>query len=429
MVAGEATSSVEIVARCAKMLGRNWPWLRPLAVRYSAAFSGRTRPRFCDIAAFLRADRSLQYAWRTHRRELAVAEWLAAPSAMQPVAALENLAVPGLSSVGELAEWLALSPAELEWFADLKGLAARSRDAQLQHYNAYVLRKRSGGVRVIEAPKLRIKQMQRRILRRILDAVPTHESVHGFVPGRSIRTFAEPHSGRAIVLRIDLASFFPSVRAARVEAIFRTLGYPEPVSQALTGLCTTASPRLCRQNAQLEHAELQATRLLFARPHLPQGAPTSPALANLCMYRADCRLSALARSAAASYTRYADDLAFSGDARFLRGCERFRDQVAAILLEEGFAVNHRKTRIMRNGVRQHLGGLTVNARVNIPRDTFDDFKAMLHNCVIAGPADQNRSGYPDFCAHLLGRLSFFEMIDPSRSEKLRRKFEQIDWSL
>ena len=428
MLAGDASNGVEIVAYCAKTLGRNWPWLRPMAVRYGAAFSGRTRPRFCDVTAFLRADKSFQYAWRRHQHELAVAEWLPALAGMQPVAALARLAIPSLPSVGELAEWLALSPAELEWFADLKGLAARSRDAQLQHYNAYVLRKRSGGVRVIEAPKLRLKQMQRKILRQILDAVPVHEAVHGFMPGRSIRSFAEPHAGRALVLRMDLASFFPSVRAARVEAIFRTLGYPELVSRALTGLCTTASPRLCWQNVQLESAGLRTTRLLYARPHLPQGAPTSPALANFCMYRADCRLGALARSAGASYTRYADDLAFSGDARFAQSSDRFGDRVAAILLEESFGVHYRKTRSMRRSVRQHLAGLTVNARVTISRDTFEDFKATLHNCVVAGPEKQNRSALPNFRAHLLGRLSFFEMIDPTRSEKLRKQFERIDWT-
>jgi RNA-directed DNA polymerase len=90
--------------------------------------------------------------------------------------------------------------------------------------------------------------------------------------------------------------------------------------------------------------------MLYAHPHLPQGAPTSPALANLMGYRLDRRLSGLANSADAVYTRYADDLAFSGGAAFNRGVERFSAHAAAVALEEGFSVNHHKTRVMRQGV-------------------------------------------------------------------------------
>ncbi len=89
--------------------------------------------------------------------------------------------------------------------------------------------------------------------------------------------------------------------------------------------------------------QLYETRTLYARPHLPQGAPASPALANICMYRADCRLAGLAQSAGAHYTRYADDLAFSGNKPFEKCAERFSTHVAAILLEEDLHVNHRKT--------------------------------------------------------------------------------------
>src|SRR6185437_9583766 len=135
--------------------------------------------------------------------------------------------------------------------------------------------------------------------------------------------------------------------------------------------------------------QIPDARALYARPHLPQGAPTSPALANLCLYRADCRLAGLAKSAEAEYTRYADDLAFSGGDAFERCVERFSTHVAAILFEEGFSVHHRKTRIMRQGVRQHLAGLVSNRCMNVARSDFDRLKATLTNCVRLGPASQN----------------------------------------
>ena len=116
---------------------------------------------------------------------------------------------------------------------------------------------------------------------------------------------------------------------------------------------------------------MAAARHLYAWPHLPQGAPTSPALANICAYRIDCRLTGLAEASGAVYTRYADDLAFSGGEDFERSAERFAIRAAAILLEEGFQVHHRKTRIMRQGVRQYLAGVVINEHVNVIRRDYD----------------------------------------------------------
>lgn len=169
------------------------------------------------------------------------------------------------------------------------------------------------------------------------------------------------------------------------------------------------------------------TRLLYCRPHLPQGAPSSPALANLCSYRADCRLRGLAKSAGVQFTRYADDLAFSGSRDFERHIERFSTHVAAILLEEGFDVNFRKTRVMRHGVRQHLAGVVVNRHMNVMRTDFDRLKATLTNCVRLGPDGQNRERHPAFRSHLEGRVAFIEMINPAKGKRLRAIFEQIRW--
>ncbi len=165
----------------------------------------------------------------------------------------------------------------------------------------------------------------------------------------------------------------------------------------------------------------------FARPHLPQGAPTSPALANLTAYRLDCRLSGLAKTAGAIYTRYADDLAFSGNEGFNRGVERFAAHAAAIALEEGFSVNHHKTRIMRQGVRQQLAGVVVNRKGNLRRRDLELLEATLTNCVRGGPGSQNRERVPDFRAHLQGRIGFVEMVNPAQGQRLRTLFDAIRW--
>jgi hypothetical protein len=202
------------------------------------------------------------------------------------------------------------------------------------------------------------------------------------------------------------------------------------VADLLGGICTNAVPRHVWNTAASEAnpSQLQEARILHTRPHLPQGAPTSPALANVCVYRVDCRLTGLAHSAGAQYTRYADDLAFSGGDEFDRRVERFSTHVAAVLLEEGFSVNHRKTRIMRQGVRQRLAGLVANQRMNVMRIDFDRLKATLHNCVRLGPQSQNRTGHPRFRAHLDGRIGWVESVNPDKGQRLRAIFDRIGWS-
>jgi retron-type reverse transcriptase len=361
---------------------------------------------------------------------LEVDQWLAESQRMQPIAAAAKWDIPAIESAGALADWLQLDHGELAWFADLKGLAYKINQPRLRHYRYQIRTKRSGSSRLIEAPKVHLKKLQRQILAGILDRIPPHPAAQGFLKGRSIKTFVAPHVGQRVVLRMDLQDFFPSIAGARIQALFRTMGYPESVADLLGGICTNATPHAVWKAAALDipAAQLRDARALYARPHLPQGAPSSPALANLCAYRVDCRLAGLAKSAGAEYTRYADDLAFSGGDAFERRAERFAAHVAAILHEEGFRVHHRKTRIMRQGVRQHLAGLVANRRLNVVRADFDRLKAILTNCVRLGPESQNRDARPYFRAHLEGRVGFVASIHPAKGQRLRAIFERIRWS-
>jgi RNA-directed DNA polymerase len=240
-------------------------------------------------------------------------------------------------------------------------------------------------------------------------------------------TFAAPHVRRHVVLSMDLENFFPAFPAARVQAVFRTLGYPEQVADRLGGICSNVVPRSLWNDrpAGIDSENWREARELYARPHLPQGAPTSPAIANITAFRLDCRLSGLARSAGAVYTRYADDLAFSGGEEFSRIIERFSVHAAAIALEEGFDVNHHKTRIMRRGVRQNLAGIVVNEQISLRRRDLEILEATLINCARFGPDSQNREGLADFRAHLQGRIGFVEMVSHAKAQRLREVFDTI----
>ena len=422
-----------VAARLVHVLGRNWRWMRPLTGRYLETFAGRIRPRRREVVGFLRGDSGLVEACQKYGHQIKILHRITGAQSMQPVAAAKTWPIPHIETVGALAEWLELTPSELGWLADLKGLGYKRPQERLEHYHYRVLAKASGSIRLIETPKPRLKDLQRRILSAILDRIPSHPAVHGFVKGRSIQSFAAPHVGQRVVLRMDLENFFPTFPGARVQSFFRTIGYPEAVADLLGGIATNSMPYgawrdvIKQPGFPLGPQELWHVRAMYARPHLPQGAPTSPSLANLCSYRLDCRLSGLARSAGAAYTRYADDLAFSGGESFDRCVERFAIHVAAILMEEGFTVQHRKTRIMRQSVRQHLAGLVTNQRLNVRRSDFDVLKAILTNCVRHGSGTQNREGHPHFREHLEGRIGFVESIHSEKGRRLRAIFDRIEW--
>ena len=429
LLSGEFTAE-RMIERANRTLGRPWSWLPPLVRRILNHFGEKKRPRLRELSRLMAKDRGFRSACSRHKRQFRIEHYVNESPVMQPVPPATEWDLPALTTLGELAQWLSLQISELDWLADLHGWASKNSNAALSHYPHRILDKKPGGIRLLEAPKAKLKTTQRKILAEILEQVPAHPAAHGFVKGRSVKTFLEPHVGTAVLLRMDLRNFFPSFGAARIQAVFRTLGYPESVADTLGGLCTTAAPSSVWKHADASDSgvdEKLEARTLYGKSHLPQGAPTSPAIANICAYRMDCRLSGLAKAAGAKYTRYADDLAFSGAGDFDRRVERFSPHVAAVVIEEGFSVHHRKTRIMRRGVRQHLAGLVTNDKLNLMRPDFDLLKAILTNCARSGPASQNRAGHPNFRAHLEGRVAYAEQVNPQKARRLRPTLNLIDW--
>ncbi len=220
---------------------------------------------------------------------------------------LDMCALPDLPTMPDLAQWLGLPLDRLLWLSPETPLGS-------EHYRYKLQPKRTGGLRLLEIPKVDLKRVQRTIHAGLLQHVPVHEAAHGFVAKRSVATHAAAHAGQAVVIKFDLQDFFGSIRAAQVAAVWRTLGYPSGVARCLVTLCTHRTAQMVvermRDDGGLDW--LGAKRLRAA--HLLQGAPTSPALANLCAFGLDLRLDGLAWVFGAAYTRYADDLVFSGSA-------------------------------------------------------------------------------------------------------------------
>ncbi|MDB4992858.1 MAG: RNA-directed polymerase protein [Myxococcaceae bacterium] len=257
-------------------------------------------------------------------------------------------------------------------------------------------RGRGGGKRAIAAPRATLRKAQRVLLHAILDKVPAHAAAHGFVKGRGTVTNAKPHLGAAVVVKLDLVDFFPTVHYRRVAGLFEMLGYGEAVSNLLASLCT--------YRPVLEDGTVAWPGVM------PQGAPTSPAIANLVCRRLDARLSALAKRANAVYTRYADDLTFSFAAEPEK-LGRFLWWVDQICQQEGFTENTGKRRVLRKKNQQRITGIVVNAELAIPRRDRRRFRAILHNVKKNGLAAEAK-GKPDLAAYLRGFAAYVKMVQP-----------------
>lgn len=388
---------------------------------------GYPRPpwdRWRELAAWLDAQPGL---------EAALGEQFAATPRrcllFQPAMGAMPWPVPAIATSGELAHLLDLGIRELAWFADVRSLERTATVEQLRHYRYRWIPKSDGANRLLEAPKLRLRRLQRLILRAILDHVPAHPAAHGFVAGRSAISFARVHAGAAVLVRLDLSDFFTSIAAGRVFGVFRTAGYPEDVAYMLTGLTTNAVPAAIWQDLARPAGtgELQRHFMLgkrLAAPHLPQGAPTSPTLANLCAYRLDRRLSGLAERFGLRYGRYADDLAFSGSPT-RAGTKRLIELAGTIVAEEGFALNPAKTSVMTQGGRQRLTGMVVNRHPNLSRTEYDHLRATLHNAAEHGLDAQNRERKARFGEHLAGRVSWVAAVNPERGRALRQLLAEV----
>ena len=417
-----------MVRRTAVALGhaRAPRWIGTLVGEVLAAYRDAPRDRPRELAGFLRTTAGWARGQATEPPPRVVA-WQPAPTQ----AVRRPRGVTDLPDLTALARLLDLDQGEVAWFVDAHRLE-RTVGEQLRHYR-WTTVDRPGGVRLLAAPKPRLKEAQRRVLRHVLQPLPVHDAAHGCVPGRSVRTAISPHAGAEAVLQLDLEAFFAGVSAGRVHGLLTgAAGLTEPVAHAVTGLVTTVVPRAVWRSVPVPttpEARDRHSRLgrRLAVPHLPQGAPTSPALANLACARLDRRLAGLAASFGAAYTRYVDDLTFSGGAGIARG--RLADLVGEVVAEEGFRLNPAKTRSTPSAQRQSVLGAVVNSRPQLPRRERDALRALLHNCATHGWTTQVRDRDPaTFRDHVLGRVAWAASIDPASGARLHALAARIDWT-
>lgn len=277
---------------------------------------------------------------------------------------------------------------------------------RVSHYVSFAVPKRSGGERIIMAPKRELKALQRQLNALLVNRLPVGEPAHGFRAGRSIATNAQAHAGKAVVVRLDIQDFFPSLHVGRVRGLLVALGYSYPVATSLAVLMTESQRQPVQVDGEVFHVPVGSR-------HAVQGAPTSPGLANAIAMKLDHRLLGLARAHGFAYTRYADDMCFSGDdpAR----AQRLIQWAESIVRDEGFRLNRAKTCVMTQAGAQRVAGVTVNQSPGWSRRQRRLLRAELHRAAKQAPADAA------LWQRLKGKLAFVRMLNPAHAEGLARR--------
>ena len=270
-----------------------------------------------------------------------------------------------------------------------------------QFYNTVKIPKKSGGSRIIEMPSDTLKDIQKWILKNILENMEISKFCYGFCKGKSIYDNASMHVGKKCVVNMDLKDFFSTIKQEDVFYLFYRRGYTKKISYYLS-------------------------KLLTKNGILPQGSPASPMISNIVAKHLDDRLVKLAEKYKVTYSRYADDITFSGE----NNVKNIIPIVNEIVKEENFFVNNQKTRYSYFYQRQEVTGLIVNKRVAVPREYIKKLKQDIYYCKkfgVISHLEKTNNQKHFFKEHIYGRVYFVNMINKELGRELLKDLDSIEW--
>jgi len=320
---------------------------------------------------------------------------------------LETLAknkLPILQNILGLANELEMS------VNDLRFLSYDRKLSKVSHYITYGIKKKTGGIRKISAPMPKLKKAQRAILEKILNRITISKNAHGFASGKSIVTNATPHIGEDIVVNMDLKNFFPTIDFKRVFGLFKKLGFSPQISTVLSLICTMPDEEKIKVHGEVRY-------LNTGKRYLPQGAPTSPMITNIICRRMDARMEGIAKNLGFRYTRYADDMSFSGPNSARKIINKLLWQTKSVVISEDFKLHPDKTRVMANGQRKEVTGIVVNEKANISKKRLKEFRALLFQIEKDGIAGKKWGASADVLDSILGFARYIHMVDPQKGKK------------
>jgi RNA-directed DNA polymerase len=305
-------------------------------------------------------------------------------------------------------------------------------------YREFTIPKKSGGTRRICAPRIALLKLQRDILRLLQHDYRPRAHVHGFVSGhqRSIVSNARQHVRKRWVLNLDLEDYFETIHFGRIRGRLMAppYQYPDKIAQFISHIA-------CFPTEKEVNGSIRNTSVL-----MPGGA-LSPILANIVTDRLDAELSRYCRQLGCTYTRYADDISISSNRRtFPAPIGRFTstesqnevilsDTFQQMIEDNGFKINHSKTRLLGKTIQQEVTGLVVNEKVNVKRKFVRSIRAMLHDWEVNGYAAastrhftekrSNRGRLPqqestNFEWTVRGKIEFLRQVKGSTDQVFRR---------
>ena len=290
---------------------------------------------------------------------------------------LNTLGVPVINSFEHLCEQLSITEQLLYCLTYKKEYC----------YFQKVIPKKDKTERILNVPNLSLKVVQKWILKEILEKIFVSEQAMAFVPHKNgLRENAERHKKNIFLLEMDITNFFGTITEQQLYTLFCNIGYNTKVAGILANLCTYDN-------------------------YLPQGAVTSPYIANLVCYHMDARINGYCSRKDIVYTRYADDLTFSSDNRMLLNkIEKF---IKYIVTDEGFTINDKKTRYLSNDVKKTVTGITINDdSIHVDKKFKRDLRAQIY-CSIKLKDYQNNS-------QILGKIAYVNSIEKGFRDKIIR---------
>lgn len=327
-------------------------------------------------------------------------------------AKLKSQNLPVFSSAKEIARAMNISVGELRF------LAFSRKNSTISHYKRFKVAKKSGGFRLISAPMPRLKKAQHFILEQILNKVETHPNAHGCVIGKSILSNAEPHINKAVVINQDLQNFFPSITYKRIKGVFKSLGYSEQVAVIFALLCS--EPKIVDVSLLDENYFAQR-----GERFLPQGSPCSPAITNILCKKMDFRLNGLAKKYGFTYSRYVDDITFSGSKEQFSKISAILKYSKKVVKEENFRLHPDKLRIMKRNQRQEVTGVVVNEKPNISKKSLKRFRALLFQIEKDGIQGKTWNGGLNVLAEIDGYANFIFQIDKEKGSIYKERVGKI----
>lgn len=322
----------------------------------------------------------------------------------------------------------------LNHFAELFGIDINELRFMLNNidgfYAYYLIKKKHGGKRRIVSPYRNLKRIQEWILHEILDKIQVHPQCKGFVRGSSTLQNAKPHIGQQYIRKFDLKDFFESITIDRIYGIFHSIGYSPAVSYDLATICTLK----LSDYKYVSMSRLQKNWFGYlyrkGKPVLAQGAPTSPALANIACRRLDARFWKYALSNNVKYTRYADDLTFSSEQIRSLPNTAF---VNKVIREEGLTLNYSKTGTYGRCSRQMVTGILIDGeKPRVPQKFKRQIYRHLHFCKKFGAKNHFEHIMPQHTnarQWLYGKIMYVYSIEPEEAKKMLQLAESLEWGI